>query len=73
MSENYNTFIDKCLKVKRIIKSCETLDHIEVTKQIIENLSVMYLGISLPYDFYTLYINNLKFLLKLKLNELTKI
>jgi len=72
MSKNSNEFIDKYLKVKRVIKSCETLDHIEVTKQMIENLSVLYLGIHLPYEFYTVYINNLKFFLKLRLSEIVK-
>ena len=38
MSKDYNTFIDKYLKVKKVIESCKTLDHTKVTKQMIENL-----------------------------------
>jgi hypothetical protein len=76
LSEIYNimdTIIDKYLKVKKIIASCKTLDHTKVAKQTIENLSIICLGVALPYEFYIVYINNLKFFLKLKIDELTKI
>ena len=73
MSKDYNTFIDKYLKVKKVIESCKTLDHTKVTKQMIENLSIMCLGVSLPYEYYSIYLHNLKFFLKLKIDELTKI
>ena len=73
MEEDRNILIEKYLKVKKVIASCKTLDHTKVTKQMIENLSVMCLGMHLPYEFYSTYINNLKFFLKLKIDELTKI
>ncbi len=73
MEEDRNTFIDKYLKVKEVIASCTTLDHTKVARQMVENLSLLCLGISLPYEFYSTYLHNLKFFLKLKINELTKI
>ena len=73
MEEDRNTFIEKYLKVKNVIASCTTLDHTKVAKQMVENLSLLCLGISLPYEFYSTYLHNLKFFLKLKINELTKI
>lgn len=73
MEEDRNTFIEKYLKVKKVIASCKTLNHTKVAKQMVENLSVMCLGVALPYEFYATYINNLKFFLKLKNDELTKI
>jgi len=73
MEEDRNIFIKKYLKVKKVITSCTTLDHTKVAKQMVENLSMMCLGIPLPYEFYSTYINNLKFFLKLKIDELTKI
>lgn len=66
MSKDYNTFIDKYLKVKKVIESCKTLDHTKVTKQIIENLC----SVNLRCNFNDVYINNLNFFLKLKTDEL---
>ena len=73
MEEDRNSFIDKYLKVKTVIASCTTLDHTKVAKQMVENLSILCLGISLPYEFYSTYLHNLKIFLKLKINEFTKI
>lgn len=70
MSKDYNTFIDKYLKVKKVIESCKTLDHTKVTKQIIENLCEVNLKISSKCNFNDVYINNLNFFLKLKTDEL---
>jgi hypothetical protein len=66
MSKDYNTFIDKYLKVKKVIESCKTLDHTKVTKQMIENLHT----VNLRCNFNDVYINNLNFFLKLKTDEL---
>jgi hypothetical protein len=66
MSKDYNTFIDKYLKVKKVIESCKTLDHTKVTKQMIENLDT----VNLRCNFNEVYINNLNFFLKLKTDEL---
>ena len=73
MEEDRNILIEKYSKVKKVIASCKTLDHTKVAKQMIENLSMMCLGIPLPYEFYSTYINNLKFFLKLKIDEFNKI
>ena len=73
MEEDRNILIEKYTKVKKVIASCKTLDHTKVAKQMVENLSVLCLGVPLPYEFYATYINNLKFFLKLKIDELTKI
>ena len=73
MEEDRDTFIEKYLKVKNVIASCKTLDHTKVARQMVENLSILCLGIPLPYEFYSTYLHNLKFFLKLKIDELTKI
>jgi hypothetical protein len=64
-------FLDRYAKIKNTIDSCETLDHVKVTKRMIDNLSVLCLYNALPYDFYIFYINQLKSLLNKKFNELS--
>jgi len=64
-------FLDRYAKIKNTIDSCETLDHVKVTKRMIDNLSTLCLYNTLPYDFYIFYINQLKSLLNKKFNELS--
>lgn len=64
-------FLDRYAKIKNTIDSCETLDHVKVTKRMIDNLSTLCLYNTLPYDFYVFYINQLKSLLNKKFNELS--
>jgi hypothetical protein len=64
-------FLDRYAKIKNTIDSCETLDHVKVTKRMIDNLSTLCLYNALPYDFYIFYINQLKSLLNKKFNELS--
>jgi hypothetical protein len=64
-------FLDRYAKIKNTIDSCETLDHVKVTRKMIDNLSTLCLYNTLPYDFYIFYINQLKSLLNKKFNELS--
>lgn len=69
--EDYRDFIETYIKIKNIIESCTTTPHLKVAKQMIENLTAICLNSHLSYDFYILYINNLKFFLKRKNDELS--
>lgn len=64
-------FLDRYAKVKQTIESCTTLEHIKVAKQMIDNLVVLCMHNTVPYDFYVFYINQLKSFLNKKINELS--
>lgn len=64
-------FLDRYAKVKQTIESCTTLEHIKVAKQMIDNLVVLCMHNTVPYDFYVFYINQLKSFLNKKTNELS--
>ena len=67
---DHKKIIDSYDKAKEIIKSCINEGHIKVARQVIDNLTVLCLNEHLPYDYYILYINNLKNNLKEKIKQL---
>lgn len=69
-TEVHHKIIEAYDKIKEIIKSCLNEDHIKVARQMIDNLTVLCLNEKLPYDYYILYINNLKETLKNKMKQL---
>ena len=67
---DHKKIIDSYDKAKEIIKSCVNESHVKVARQVIDNLTVLCLNEQLPYDYYILYINNLKNNLKEKIKQL---
>jgi len=59
-------------KIKATIKSCIHEEHINVARQMIDNLTVLCLNGKLPFDYYILYINVLKQMLKEKIEQINK-
>lgn len=59
-------------KIKATIKSCIHEEHINVARQMIDNLTVLCLNEKLPFDYYILYINVLKQMLKEKIEQINK-
>jgi hypothetical protein len=68
--KDHKKIIDGYDKAKEIIKSCVNENHVSVARQVIDNLTVLCLNEHLPYDYYILYINNLKNNLKEKIKHL---
>jgi len=68
--KDHKKIIDGYDKAKEIIKSCINENHVSVARQVIDNLTVLCLNEHLPYDYYILYINNLKNNLKEKIKHL---
>jgi hypothetical protein len=69
--EGASEFLEVYTKIIHTIDSCKTLEHIQVTRRMIDNLTTLCVYNSLPYDFYIFYINQLKSLLNKKFNELS--
>jgi hypothetical protein len=69
--EGSREFLDRYTKIKHVIDSCETRDHVKVARQMITNLNTLCIYNALPYDFYIFYINQLKSFLNKKENELS--
>ena len=70
--EGASEFLERYTKIYDTIDSCETLEHIRVTRRMIDNLNTLCTYNSLPYDFYVFYINQLKSLLNKKSNEISQ-
>ena len=69
--EGASEFLEAYTIIIYTIDSCKTLEHIQVTRRMIDNLTTLCVYNSLPYDFYIFYINQLKSLLNKKFNELS--
>lgn len=70
--EGASEFLETYTKITHTIDSCKTLEHIQVTRRMIDNLTTLCIYNSLPYDFYVFYINQLKSLLNKKSNEISQ-
>jgi hypothetical protein len=59
-------------KIRAIIKTSVTDEHFKIVQNMIDNLTVVCLGEKLPYDYYILYVNNLRIELKEKIKSFIK-
>lgn len=69
---DHKKIIERYDKVKDTIKSCIHEEHINVARQMIDNLTVLCLNEKLPFDYYILYINSLKEILKERIEQIKK-
>ena len=70
---DHKKIIDSYDKIKATIKTSITDEHIAVVNSMISNLVVLCLSEHLPYDYYILYIKNLKMEVKERLKQLRKV
>jgi hypothetical protein len=70
---DHKKIVDAYDKIKATIKTSITEDHMNVVNNMINNLMVLCLNEQLPYDYYMLYIRNLKMEVKERLKQLGKV
>jgi len=70
---DHKKIIDAYDKIKVTIQTSITDEHIAVVNNMISNLMVLCLSEHLPYDYYILYIKNLKKEVKERLKHLRKV
>jgi hypothetical protein len=57
-------------KIKSVIESSITYEHLKVSEKMLDSLtSKCLISQSIPYSFYIIYIQNLRLLINLKLKE----
>lgn len=69
---DHKKIIEAYDKIKATIKTSVTEEHIETVNHMIDNLTAICLGEKIHYDYYILYIKNLKEEVKERLKQLKK-